>query len=114
VTEIRFDGSYIRLALLAVVPIYAGFACSSAITIVNAVFQLFAPVGDNLGNSRYHSATAPNPAKFPGVELPHITIQIPVFKEGLRRLVQHPKPLLRRLTSYAELLFQLSRVSKLL
>jgi len=94
VTEIRYDGKYLRLALLAVVPMYAGFACSSAITIVNVIFQLFAPVSDNLGNSRFYSATAPNPSKFPGVELPHITIQIPVFKEGLRKLVQHPKALL--------------------
>jgi hypothetical protein len=85
--EIRIDGKYIRLALLAVIPIYAGFAGGSAITIINSVFQVFAPIGDNLGNSRYHSAVAPNPARFQGVELPHITIQIPVFKEGLRGLV---------------------------
>jgi hypothetical protein len=87
VYEIRYDGKYTRLALLVIIPIYAGFAGGSGITIVNSIFQLFSPIRDNLGNSRFHSAVAPNPAKFNGVELPHITIQIPVFKEGLRGLV---------------------------
>jgi hypothetical protein len=84
VIEIRYDSNYTRLALLTVIPVYAGFAGGSGITIVNSIFQLFAPIRDNLGNSRFHSAKAPNPAKFSGVELPHITIQIPVFQEGLK------------------------------
>jgi hypothetical protein len=38
-----------------------------------------------MGNSRYYSAVAPNPARFGNVELPHITIQIPVFTERLTK-----------------------------
>jgi hypothetical protein len=76
---------YIRIAYLAVVPIFAGFAFCSALLIIFSTFQIFAPIGDNLGNSRYYSAVAPNPARFGDVELPHITIQIPVFMEGLKR-----------------------------
>jgi hypothetical protein len=50
---------------------------------VACLFQLFGPVGDIKGNSRYHSAIAPNPNRHQGIEYPHITIQIPVYKEGL-------------------------------
>jgi hypothetical protein len=46
-------------------------------------FQFVGPVGDIKGNSGYHSAIAPNLARHQGVEYPHITIQIPVYKEGL-------------------------------
>lgn len=74
-----------RLAYLAIVPIFAGFAFCSALLIIFSVFQIFLPVGDNMGNSRYYSAVAPNPARFGNVELPHITIQIPVFTERLTK-----------------------------
>jgi hypothetical protein len=74
-----------RVAYLAVLPVFAGFAFSSALIIVFSAFQIFGPVKDNLGNSRYYSSVAPNPAKFGEIELPHITIQIPVFMEGLTR-----------------------------
>lgn len=40
-----------------------------------------------MGNTRYYSAIAPNPARFGDIELPHITIQIPVFMESLTRYI---------------------------
>lgn len=86
-SECKYDGSFIRLAYLAVLPIYGCFALCSALLIVFTIFQLLAPVSDNVGNSRYHSAVAPNPAKFKDIELPHITIQIPIFKEGLSGVI---------------------------
>lgn len=85
--EVKLDGSYMRVAYLAVVPIFAGFAFASVLLIVFACFQIFGPVGDNMGNSRYYSAIPPNPARFRDVELPHITIQIPVFMEGLTKVI---------------------------
>jgi hypothetical protein len=85
--EVKYDSSYTRLAYLAVTPIFAGFAFGSALLIVFSAFQIFAPINDNRGNSRYYSATPPNPARFRDDELPHITIQIPVFMEGLTRWV---------------------------
>lgn len=74
---------YIRLAYLAVLPIFAGFAFCSALLIIFSVFQILGPIRDTMGNSRYYSAIEPNPARFKDVKLPHITIQIPVFMEGL-------------------------------
>jgi hypothetical protein len=83
IAECKYDGMYTRIGYLAVVPIFAGFAFCSALLVVFSVFQIFAPIRDKLGNSRYYSAVAPNSTKFGDVELPHITIQIPVFMEGL-------------------------------
>lgn len=84
-SEIKTDQKYTRIAYLAALPILAGFAFCSALAVVFAVFQIFGPVGDNKGNSRYYSAIAPDPTKFEDAQLPHITIQIPVFMESLTR-----------------------------
>lgn len=91
ITEIRYDGIYARIGYLALLPIFAGFAFCSCLLIVISAFQVFGPVRDNLGNSRYYSANAPDPTRFRDVELPHITIQIPVYMEGLTKYVD-PSP----------------------
>ena len=81
--EIFIDGSYFRLCYLALIPLSSTFALFFATTLVSCLFQLFGPVGDIGGNSRYHSAIAPDPARHRGIEYPHITIQMPVYMEGL-------------------------------
>lgn len=83
--ELKYDGRYTRLSYLVLLPIFAGFASCSALVIISSIFQILLPVGDSMGNSRYYSAVAPNPARFSSVELPHITIQIPVFTESLTK-----------------------------
>ena len=65
------------------IPLSTTFALFFATTVVACLFQVVGPLGDIKGNSRYHSAIAPNIARHEGVEYPHITIQVPVFKEGL-------------------------------
>jgi hypothetical protein len=54
------------------------------VVITGSLFQLAGPIGDVKGNTRYHSAVAPKLERHRDVELPHITIQIPVYKEGLK------------------------------
>lgn len=81
--EICTDGNYLRLCYLALIPLSSTFALFFATTLVSCLFQLFGPVGDIRGNSRYHSAVAPDPAHHRGIEYPHITIQMPVYMEGL-------------------------------
>jgi hypothetical protein len=65
------------------VPLSTTFALFFATTMVACLFQLVGPISDVRGNSRYHSAIAPNPSRHQGIEYPHITIQMPVYKEGL-------------------------------
>jgi hypothetical protein len=57
------------------------------VVITGSFFQLVGPVGDVMGNSLYHSAVAPKPQRHRHVELPHITIQVPIYKEGLKGYV---------------------------
>jgi hypothetical protein len=55
------------------------------IVITGSLFQIFGPLSGVLGNSMYYSAKPPKPERYPNLELPHITIQMPVHKEGLKR-----------------------------
>jgi hypothetical protein len=65
------------------VPLSSTLALYFFTSMIACLFQIFGPVGDVKGNSRYHSAVAPDPARHKETEYPHITIQIPVYKEGL-------------------------------
>lgn len=87
VGEICIDGNYLRLGYLLMIPFSTIFALFFATTLVACLFQLFGPVSDIKGNSRYHSAIAPSPTRYLDIEYPHITIQVPIFKEGLTGVI---------------------------
>ncbi len=78
------DGNYVRLAYLLLVPLSSALALFFATSMIACIFQVFGPVSDIKGNSRYHSAIAPDPNRHRDIEYPHITIQMPVYKEGLK------------------------------
>ncbi|KAL4888330.1 glycosyl transferase family group 2-domain-containing protein [Aspergillus ambiguus] len=75
--EYLWDGGYTRFALVSFF----------FIVLVTSVFQLFLPAKFCLKNSKYHSAVKPNPKAHRNYELPHITIQMPVYKEGLKSVI---------------------------
>ncbi|RHZ63639.1 uncharacterized protein CDV56_109291 [Aspergillus thermomutatus] len=83
----RWDGGYTRFALVVTIPPLALFSLFFFIVLVTSVFQLFLPAGFCLKNSKYHSAIKPNPKAHRDYELPHITIQMPVYKEGLKGVI---------------------------
>ncbi|KUJ09080.1 uncharacterized protein LY89DRAFT_598683 [Mollisia scopiformis] len=83
IEEFRWDSGMIRFALVAVVPIFAFFM----VVIAGSLFQLFGPLTYVRGNSRFYSAKPPKRARYPDLELPHITIQMPVYKEGLKGVI---------------------------
>lgn len=85
--ETRLDGKYIRWALLATVPIFAAFSMFFMIVLSGSVFQLFGPMGSLNKNSTYYSAIPPKPGRYVDTRLPHITIQMPVYKEGLQGVI---------------------------
>ncbi|KAE9379340.1 hypothetical protein N431DRAFT_540949 [Stipitochalara longipes BDJ] len=85
--EIGVDGSYGRLAYLLMIPISSTLALFFFTTLVACFFQFFGPVKSVNENTRYQSAIAPDPARYPRFEYPHITIQIPVYKEGLKGVI---------------------------
>jgi len=57
------------------------------IVITGSLFQLFGPLSGVEGNSMYYSAKAPKKGRYPDLELPHVTIQMPVYKEGLKGVI---------------------------
>lgn len=70
------------------VPMTSAFALFFVVTLVGCGFQMFHPMRDVKQNSRFHSAIAPKLHRHRDVEWPHITIQIPVYKEGLTGVIQ--------------------------
>jgi hypothetical protein len=105
--EIAVDGNILRLAFIALSPIQVFFTLVShlpfrshsvelnllirenqkffAQVIVGCLAQCFGPVSQLTENSKYYSAKPPQRIRT-GV-LPHITIQCPVYKEGLQGVI---------------------------
>lgn len=57
------------------------------IVITGSLFQLFGPLSSVQNNSMFYSAKAPKPGRYREYELPHVTIQMPVYKEGLKGVI---------------------------
>ncbi|RDW92339.1 hypothetical protein BP5796_01733 [Coleophoma crateriformis] len=83
--EVDVDGNYIHLAFLALTPVQIFFTLFFAQVIVGCLAQLFGPVRQMQENSKFYSAIAP--PRLQGTILPHITIQCPVYKEGLSSVI---------------------------
>ncbi|KAH6679719.1 glycosyl transferase family group 2-domain-containing protein [Halenospora varia] len=83
--ETAVDGSYTRLALLALTPVQIFFTLFFAQVIIGCLAQLFGPVRQLTINSKFYSARAP--PRLQSATLPHITIQCPVYKEGLSSVI---------------------------
>ncbi|KAJ9635484.1 hypothetical protein H2201_003145 [Coniosporium apollinis] len=83
--EVMVDKGYARLALLVLTPIQIFFTLFFAQVIVGCIAQCIGPVRQMTQNSRYYSALLPR--RITGRTLPHITIQCPVYKEGLASVI---------------------------
>ncbi|KAF9735188.1 hypothetical protein PMIN06_010798 [Paraphaeosphaeria minitans] len=86
-TEYRLDGGMIRFALVATIPLFASFSLFFFIVIGGSLGQLFGPLSALQGNSLYYSGVKPKRMRHQDYELPHVTIQMPVYKEGLKGVV---------------------------
>ncbi|SPO34618.1 uncharacterized protein PSFLO_00089 [Pseudozyma flocculosa] len=78
--ESLLDGNWMRMLIgIAVIPMFPVilFFCGNIFTVI---LQLIGPVRQLSQNSRYYSGVAPE--RMTG-RLPHITIQMPVYKESL-------------------------------
>lgn len=101
--EISVDHNWIRLAFLALTPVQIFFTlvrflkwwCTRgsltagiqffAQVIVGCLAQCFGPVKQMKENSRFYSAMLP--ARLKTHQLPHVTVQCPVYKEGLESVI---------------------------
>jgi len=83
--EIAVDKGYARIAFLVLVPIQIFFTLFFAQVIVGCIAQCVGPINQVSQNSRYYSAKLPR--RLGKGKLPHITIQCPVYKEGLASVI---------------------------
>ncbi|KAF2873256.1 glycosyl transferase family group 2-domain-containing protein [Massariosphaeria phaeospora] len=97
---IMVDKQYARLAFLALVPIQIFFTLFFAQVIVGCIAQCVGPIRQMKTNSRFYSAHLPRRLMGP---LPHITIQCPVYKEGLGSVIAPTIKSIRQAISTYEL-----------
>lgn len=78
-----------RMALFASTPFFGLFGLFFAICIFTDIFQVFGPITGVTTNSRCYSSLRPDIYKAykVGFRPTHITIQIPVYKEGLESVI---------------------------
>lgn len=84
VMEITVDGNYTRLALIALTPLQIFFSLFFCQVIVGCTAEMIGPVKQMKLNSKFYSGL--KSPRLTGI-LPHITIQCPVYKEGLQSVI---------------------------
>ncbi|KAH6646032.1 glycosyl transferase family group 2-domain-containing protein [Truncatella angustata] len=83
--EVSVDGNYIRLALCCLFPVQIFFTLFFAQVIVGCLAQIFGPIRQLTMNSKFYSARPP--PRIQSGPLPHLTVQCPVYKEGLGAVI---------------------------
>jgi hypothetical protein len=81
--EVAADGKLYRLALLAVTPCQIFVSLFFMQIIVVNLCQLMGPTRQLAMNTKFYSGRAPPQINRNTEVLPHVTIQMPVYKEGL-------------------------------
>ncbi|KAI1087920.1 glycosyl transferase family group 2-domain-containing protein [Rostrohypoxylon terebratum] len=84
--EVSVDNSWARLGLVALFPIQIFFSLFFAQVIVGCLAQIFGPIRQLTINSKFYSARPP--PRLRTATLPHVTVQCPVYKEGLAAVIQ--------------------------
>jgi hypothetical protein len=85
--EVSIDGSYTRLALLVFVPAQLFVSLFFFQVIVGNLSQMLGPISQVNINSKFYSGKPPRRLNRNLVALPHVTIQMPVYKEGLSAVI---------------------------
>ncbi|KAI5809921.1 glycosyl transferase family group 2-domain-containing protein [Peziza echinospora] len=83
--EIAVDKNYFRMIFVALTPIQIFFTLFFVQVIFGCLAQCLGPVRQLTINSKYYSALPPK--RIRSSVLPHITIQCPVYKEGLASVI---------------------------
>lgn len=85
--EFKLDNQYERFALVATMPFLYCVSLFFAIQIIQNVSMAIGPIAHYHENSKYYSSIKPRPNKIVDNDLPHITIQMPVYKESLETVL---------------------------
>ncbi|KAJ6577934.1 glycosyl transferase family group 2-domain-containing protein [Mycena capillaripes] len=85
--EYALDGDPTRFALIATLPVIFCVSIFFCLQLVGNVSLIIGPVAQYHENSAYYSAIKPLPNPAVDNNLPHITIQCPVYKESLHEVI---------------------------
>ncbi|KAI0707461.1 glycosyl transferase family group 2-domain-containing protein [Cerioporus squamosus] len=85
--ESILDGQWSRFALLVTAPFLFCVSLFFSLMIVTNVVYCIGPVAQFHQNSKYYSAVPPAPNKLVDENLPHMTIEMPVYKESLKETI---------------------------
>ncbi|KAJ7025944.1 glycosyl transferase family group 2-domain-containing protein [Mycena alexandri] len=85
--EWRLDGNARRFALMITAPFLVCIALFFALQVVSCISFVIGPVAQYHENSRYYSAVRPEPNPAVDSQLPHVTIELPVYKESLEETI---------------------------
>jgi cellulose synthase/poly-beta-1,6-N-acetylglucosamine synthase-like glycosyltransferase len=81
--EWRQDGKFTHFILCAALPLLFCVSLFFCLQLVQNAAMAIGPIAQYYQNSKYYSARPPRPNKQVDSNLPHITIQMPVYREGL-------------------------------
>ncbi|KAF8518591.1 hypothetical protein JB92DRAFT_2083594 [Gautieria morchelliformis] len=84
-SEWRLDGGFARFGLCVTMPFVFCISLFFCLQIVGNISFFIGPVSQYHENSKYYSAQKPAPNRAVDDCLPHITIQMPVYKESLEQ-----------------------------
>ncbi|THH31668.1 hypothetical protein EUX98_g2509 [Antrodiella citrinella] len=87
IQEIVLDGNFVRLALLVTSPFLFCVSLFFSAQVIGNLSMIIGPVAQYHENSKYYSAIRPAPIEEVDTNLPHITIELPVYKESLKETI---------------------------
>ncbi|KAI0300105.1 glycosyl transferase family group 2-domain-containing protein [Multifurca ochricompacta] len=85
--EWRQDGKFTHFVLCVFLPLLFCVSLFFCLQLILNITMAFGPIAQYHQNSKYYSARPPRPNKQVDSNLPHITIQMPVYKEGLEAVL---------------------------
>ncbi|ODO03115.1 hypothetical protein I350_05960 [Cryptococcus amylolentus CBS 6273] len=84
VKEYALDGKTTRFSLIIFTPPLFCIASYACMCVIGSIFQILGPIRQVTQKSRYFSGIAP---KRTMGDLPHVTVQLPVYKESLEEVI---------------------------
>ncbi|KAL6252468.1 hypothetical protein RBB50_000187 [Rhinocladiella similis] len=84
--EVKVDKNWMRLAFLLVVPFQCWLALFFMQSVAGCIAQIMGPISQMNANTKFFSGQPP-PRLARSAVLPHVTIQCPVYKEGLYSVI---------------------------
>ncbi|KAK5727507.1 hypothetical protein LTR15_003403 [Elasticomyces elasticus] len=86
--ETFVDSNYIRIAFALCIPLQIWLALFFFQALVGNIAQIVGPVSQMKENTKFYSGKKPKHLRRDHGPLPHVTIQMPVYKEGLQAVIE--------------------------